>query len=73
MATKLTCKTLQKARDDEPIFVLVAHDRVAPATVREWARRALALGSPEEKCREAMDCALDMELWQRNNGAKTPD
>ena len=59
--------------DDEPTFLLRAQDRVAPATVRDWAHRARNLGASNEKVSGAMDIALEMERWQNRNGAKTPD
>jgi hypothetical protein len=62
-----------RAGEDEPLFVLRAQDRCAPATVRDWAGRAFNLGASEEKVREAMDLALLMEQWQREHGFKTPD
>jgi hypothetical protein len=71
--TKATSGVLAKVGDDEPIFVVRAHDRCAPGTIRDWARRAHALGAPDEKVKSAMECAVDVELWQRDNGCKTPD
>ena len=62
-----------KAADDEPLFVLRAKDRTAPATVRDWAQRAKNIGAPAEKVSEAMECARLMEAWQQANGCKTPD
>jgi hypothetical protein len=70
MAFKGSCSCLEKAADDEPIFVLRGQDRIAPKTVRQWAENAKALGSPPEK----VDVALAMEEWQKRTGiAKTPD
>lgn len=62
-----------RAAEDEPLFVLRAQDRAAPAAVRDWAARAFNLGAPEAKVREAMDLAVEMEQWQRSHGFKTPD
>lgn len=58
---------LNKASDDEPLFVLRAHDRLAPATVRDWAHRAKGLGVRQEKVNDAMEAALQMEIWQKNH------
>jgi hypothetical protein len=44
VATKNTDRCLQKVSDDEPIFVLRAQDRLAPALVRQWAREMLQHG-----------------------------
>jgi len=57
----------------EPVFILRAHDRCAPAAVRDWAHRARNLGAPQAKVEGAMNVALEMEAWQRLYGCKTPD
>lgn len=57
----------------EPVFVLRAQDRCAPAAVRDWAHRARGLGAPQAKVDGAMGVALEMEAWQRLYGCKTPD
>lgn len=64
-----------KAALDEPLFILRAQDRCAPAAVRDWAHRARGAGTvPAEKVAEAMDIALAMEQWQESTGrAKWPD
>jgi hypothetical protein len=64
---------LGRAFDDEPVFVLRAHDRAAPGTVRDWAERARRMGGAELKVASAMDVAMEMEAWQRKNGFKEPD
>lgn len=63
ITSPLSC--LNRAEDDEPVFVLRAHDRVAPATVRDWAQRAKNAGVHAEKIEEAMLVAYQMERWQR--------
>ena len=80
MATKLTelrdgC--FAKALDDEPMFVLLARDPVAPALVRAWAsqrRDDIAHGrrpaSDMAQIEEAERNAAAMEEWRdRNDGA----
>ena len=62
-----------RAADDEPLFVLRAKDRVAPAAVRDWAERARKVGAPEARWSEAMDCARRMEAWAKVHGSKDPD
>lgn len=71
-----------KALLDEPIFTLRSNDRVAPATVRRWAGHASAAGMDtapgshgRAKFDEAMDCAVEMERWQREHPklTKVPD
>lgn len=61
LATPSSC--LNKAADDEPIFVLRANDPIAPAVVRFWA--AMAEGVHEEvKRREAWKLAEQMGRWK---------
>ena len=64
MATKSMDTCLQKAADDEPIFVLRAQDITAPAIVRMWAEmQKLHPIRAEEKIREALALADRMEQW----------
>ena len=63
---------LAKAEDDEPIFVLLARDPLAPALVRLWAEaRGLAAREQRDgdKADEAERVADDMERW----AAEHPD
>jgi hypothetical protein len=64
---------LNKAADDEPLFVLRSTDKLAPALVRLWADLAAAHGCAEEKVRDAVLAAERMELWALNNMSKWPD
>jgi len=66
---------LGKAYLDEPLFVLRAQDRCAPAAVRDWAHRAKGAGCAAAKVDEAMDIAREMEAWQtaHSDRAKWPD
>jgi hypothetical protein len=73
MGTKRTDSCLQKAGDDEPIFVLRAQDELAPDIVSEWANRALAHGSPIAKVQEARELARRMREWQAEHIVKVPD
>lgn len=64
---------LNRAADDEPVFVLRANDRVAPSTIRAWAngyafeKGGLGKMKPREieKYNEALQAANDMENWRR--------
>ena len=64
-----------KSRDDEPIFVIVARDRLSSESVRSWARRFLALRmglgtfneTAQSKYNEALDCADRMDEWRETN------
>lgn len=70
MSTKHDDPCLQKAGDDEPIFVLRAQDMIAPDIVRYWAGRARANGLSEDKYRAAIKTAEAMEAWPTR---KLPD
>lgn len=67
-----------KAADDEPLFVLRATDKLAPALVREWARqfavsemvRVNGNSFFQRKYREALALADAMEAWPNR---KMPD
>lgn len=54
-----------KAADDEPIFVLLGRDHIAPATIRYWAiervRRGINLAT-DDKIKTALAFADEMEL-----------
>jgi len=74
MATKRTgIPCYDKAGQDEPLFVLRAQDTLAPEIIREWAYRAKALGTPDEKVEQARRDADAMEDWQIANAKKIPD
>jgi hypothetical protein len=68
-----TTGCLAKAAPDEPIFVLRAHDELAPDIVRLWAQQAAREGTSEGKCLEALKLADRMEQWQIEHGRKVPD
>lgn len=65
---KFDCYT--NAKNDEPMFVLLARDPLAPQLVRRWAQlkqmRAATLKAVE-KSHEASDCADAMEKWKLEN------
>ncbi len=61
------------AAPDEPMFVLLARDPLAPILVRLWADlRDRAAGNPS-KVFEARDCATDMEQWWRKSQREPAD
>jgi hypothetical protein len=68
--TKAGNPCIEKAREDEPIFVLRGQDNLAPALVRLWASRARALGCSSEKVQDAIECADAMEAYPTR---KDPD
>jgi len=56
------------ADDDEPMFVLLARDRNAPATIRYWIdQRASQDGADPVKLQEAWDCAEAMDDWREQH------
>ncbi len=56
-----TC--INKAFDEEQLFVLMARDKNAPATVLHWI--ALSVNDqPEQKLREAFEGAMEMKRNQ---------
>lgn len=56
---------LNKARDGERLFVMLARDPAAPVAIRAWIAERLRLGkntASDEQIREAFECASLMEL-----------
>ncbi len=64
---------LTNARDDEPVFVLRAQDKLAPFVIKIWANVAKLLGAPNEKVGSALNEADRMIAWATKNGDKVPD
>lgn len=65
---------LGKAKADEPVFVLRAHDKLAPIIVRQWAKLLKFDGSTSPKIEDAFKLADEMIDWaNRNGGSKLPD
>lgn len=69
MATKHTDKCLQKAADDEPIFVLLGRDVSSPKTICYWILDNIETLKPE-KAHEALEHALNMRKYPNR---KFPD
>lgn len=72
-----TYNAYAKAEPDEPMFVLLARDREAPAVIRIWATlwlQELKLGIRPESDRaqveEALRCMSEMEIWHRQWAAR---
>lgn len=53
-----TC--IEKAFDDERMFVLLTRDYSSPKIVLEWIKENIEI-QPDEKLREAFECALEMK------------
>jgi hypothetical protein len=71
MSTKLeVLQMLERAADDEPVFVLRGNDELAPGAIEDWVRRAHISGMHTEKLADAMATARAMRIWQsKNQGA----
>lgn len=57
---------------DEPVFILRAQDKHAPATVAFWAHCVDQEGDFDLAI-AALDHAIKMLQWQRKHGCKSPD
>jgi len=64
---------INKAADDEPVFVLRSSDILAPEVVRRWARLARSRDVTPAKVEEAFNLADQMDRWQDEHSAKVPD
>lgn len=76
---------LNKAADDEPLFILRSTDELSPKCVRDWACRLLvkadetqktdaALAQKQrEKAARAFEDAGQIEAYQARHGKKVPD
>ena len=53
----------EKADPDEPVFVLLASDPLAPILVRLWADLRSRIANNPPKVTEARKCAEEMEKW----------
>jgi hypothetical protein len=62
-----------KIGEDEPVFLVRAKDKAAPATVRAWADENDRQGGDTLLSQSARDHAERMELWQQKNGCKPAD
>lgn len=60
-----------KAAPDEPMFVLLARDPLAPDIVREWINRRLKVECDLVKTQAAYECARLMEEWRAANPPET--
>lgn len=57
------------AEADEPMFVLLARDPIAPELVREWAAKRAGATGFTDKVAEALKAADDMDEWRSKNCA----
>ena len=61
---------LNKAANDEPVFVLRAQDLLAPKVINFWCQLAGSAGTSAEKIAEARRLIQLMEQWHTR---KQPD
>ncbi len=59
--------------ENEPVFLLRAQDKTAPATLEAWANMVALLGGDPEIIKAARLQAHKMREWQIINGSKVPD
>lgn len=59
---------LNRAADDEPVFVLRARDPLAAMTVLWWAHNAVGAGGGERKYNAALEVAMAIERWRGRRG-----
>lgn len=64
---------LRSLQETEPFFVLTGHDVITPAAIAFWAREAIRLNVPIAKVKDALENAMRIEAWQRENYSKVPD
>lgn len=58
---------LNRAADDEPVFVLLARDGAAPTAIRSWCNERIVSGKntvSDHQIREALAAADRMEQWR---------
>jgi hypothetical protein len=73
MGYRQTDASLATVADDEPIFVLRAHDKLAPVLVVLWCQLASLHGCPAAKVDETYGLLNRMRHWQAEHGCTWPD
>lgn len=58
---------------DEPVFILRAQDKVAPATILFWTLEAYKAGASQNITSAALEQCRRMFAWQAEHGSKVPD
>ena len=62
-----------KIKEDEPVFLLRAKDKLAPGTLRFWANMLEEAKGDPIAIAAARKHAEVMKQWQKENGSKFPD
>jgi hypothetical protein len=68
MAYKKDDTCIAKAADNEMLFVLRSQDITSPQLVLEWIKLNFET-CPEDKLREAFNCAIEMKNWPNRKKA----
>lgn len=63
---KFNC--LEAAKLDEPMFILLGRDPMAPALVQLWANLREKEGEDPDKVAEARQCAEEMQRYAEARG-----
>lgn len=71
--TKHTCPVLARCGDEEPIFVLRAHDSLAEEAILCWINDARTYGVPQAKIDGVIAILEAMKEWQNTHPPKLPD
>ena len=58
------------AHPDEPMFVLLGRDRMAPELIEDWATWRESEGEDPAKVAEARECAQQMRAWRAQLNAE---
>jgi hypothetical protein len=58
----------ENAAPDEPMFILLARDGMAPSLVESWAFARELEGEDADKVEEARECARSMREWLKKLG-----
>ena len=69
---KVTLENQRSLKDDEPVFVLAAHDPLAMSVIETYRTLANLRGAPVQHI-ERVQAALDTFLeWQLEHGTRDP-
>jgi len=62
-----------KAKPDEPMFILLARDKLTPFLICAWAILSRLRGKPTQQILEAVECARNAAIWRaERNGEPIP-
>lgn len=53
--------------DDEPVFVIVAQDKLAPEAIKGYSSIAYSYGAPKEFVSRVVSVADQFSAWQQDN------